>query len=84
MLLQGTLVLVGGATEENIRIFIALYVIGNFICLAATGFLLGPKAQCVKMWDPTRRFSTAFYLVMLIIVFAVAVAVCYGVCFCYV
>ena len=27
------------------------------------------------MWDPTRRYSTAFYLAMLIIVFSVAVAV---------
>jgi hypothetical protein len=29
----------------------------------------------MKMWDPTRRYSTAFYLVMLIVVLAVAVAV---------
>lgn len=26
------------------------------------------------MWDPSRRYTTAFYLAMLIIVFAVAVA----------
>jgi hypothetical protein len=73
--IQGTLVLVGGATEKNVRTFVVLYVIGNFIALCATGFLLGPKAQCVKMWHPTRRYSTAFYLIMLIVVLAVAVAV---------
>ena len=35
----------------------------------------GPKTQCNKMWHSKRRYTTAFYLVMLIIVFAVAVAV---------
>lgn len=70
------MVLVGGATNANIRTFVILYVLGNVIALCATGFLLGPKAQCVKMWHPTRRYSTAFYLTMLIVVLAVAVAVC--------
>jgi hypothetical protein len=73
--LQGTLTLFGGLTDANVRTFVILYVIGNVIALCATGFLLGPKSQCMKMWDPTRRYSTAFYLVMLIIVLAVAVAV---------
>ena len=36
---------------------------------------IGPKTQCNKMWHVRRRYTTAFYLVMLIIVFAVAVAV---------
>lgn len=71
--LIGTLTLVGGATDENIRIFIILYVIGNVIALCATGFLLGPRSQCRKMWAPTRRYTTAFYLLMLIVVFVVAV-----------
>jgi uncharacterized integral membrane protein len=69
------LVLFGGLTNANVRTFVILYVIGNVIALCATGFLLGPKSQCMKMWDPTRRYSTAFYLVMLIIVLAVAVSV---------
>lgn len=43
------------------------------IALCATGFLSGPKAQCKKMWLPTRRYSTAFYLIMIIVVFIVAV-----------
>lgn len=44
------------------------------IALCSTGFLLGPRSQCRQMFHPTRRYSTIFYLVMLIIVFAVAVA----------
>ena len=72
---QGTLTLIGGPTDKNIRTFVILYVIGNIIALCATGFLLGPKSQCIKMWHPTRRFSTAFYLIMLIVVLAVAVSV---------
>ena len=40
-----------------------------------TLFPKGPKTQCNKMWHVRRRYTTAFYLVMLIIVFAVAVAV---------
>eukprot|EP01038_Epipyxis_sp_PR26KG_P005403 gene5403-7487_t len=71
--LVGTLTLIGGPTTANIRIFACLYVFGNIIALCATGFLLGPKSQCTKMWAVTRRYSTAFYLFMLIIVFVVAV-----------
>jgi len=44
-----------------------------FIALCATGFLLGPRAQCTKMWLPIRRWSTAFYLLMLAVVLIVAV-----------
>ncbi len=43
-----------------------------FVALCATGFLSGPRAQCKKMWLPTRRWSTAFYLLMIIVVFVVA------------
>jgi len=70
--LIGTLVLFNGLSTSNVRIFAVLYVLGNIIALCATGFLLGPKAQCRKMWLPTRRWSTAFYLLMIIIVFIVA------------
>ncbi len=42
------------------------------VALMATGFLIGPKKQCVKMWDVTRRWSTGFYLLMLIVVLVVA------------
>jgi hypothetical protein len=42
------------------------------VALLATGFLIGPKKQCIKMIDPTRHWSTAFYLFMLIVVLVVA------------
>jgi len=71
---MGTMTLIGGPTSANISAFVALYVCGNVVALCATGFLLGPRRQCAKMWHPTRRYSTAFFLIMLIIVFAVAVA----------
>ena len=67
--------LIGGVTAENLRTFAILYVLGNIIALIATGFLLGPASQCKKMWAETRRYSTAFYLIMLIVVFAVAITV---------
>ena len=71
--LIGTLNLIGGFTDENVRMFALLYVGGNVVALCATGFLISPKKQCVNMWKPTRRFTTAFYLSMLIIVLVVAV-----------
>mmetsp|Transcript_13812 Transcript_13812/g.18886 ORF Transcript_13812/g.18886 Transcript_13812/m.18886 type:complete len:205 (-) Transcript_13812:157-771(-) len=71
--LIGTLVLFGGTSTSNIALFAVLYVLGNVIALLATGFLLGPRSQCTKMWAPTRRFTTAFYLIMIIVVFIVAI-----------
>ena len=70
----GTLTLIGGFSEQNVATFAALYVCGNLIALFATGFLLGPKNQCVKMWEIRRRYTTAFYLFMLIVVLVAAVA----------
>ena len=70
----GTVTLVGGFNQENVQTFAALYVSGNVIALGATGFLIGPKKQCINMWKPTRRYTTAFYLIMLIVVFVVAIA----------
>lgn len=71
--LVGSLVLLGGMTTQNLRTFAVLYVCGNVIALTATGFLLGPKQQCMKMWHPCRRYTTTFYLIMLIVVFVVAI-----------
>eukprot|EP01031_Cornospumella_fuschlensis_P045737 gene45737-55981_t len=71
--LIGTFILFGGTSTANVRIFALLYVFGNLIALCATGFLLGPRKQCIKMWLPTRRWSTAFYLLMIIVVFVVAI-----------
>lgn len=73
--------LIGGVNAENLRTFAILYVLGNIIALVATGFLLGPASQCKKMWAETRRYSTAFYLIMLIVVFSVAITV--GSCYSY-
>jgi hypothetical protein len=69
----GSLVLLGGFSTENVRTFVALYVVGQIISLLATGFLTGPRNQCVKMFDKTRRFSTIFFLTMIAVVFAVAI-----------
>ena len=73
-LLKGCFALIGGPTQKNIATFAVLFVVGNVVALMGTGFLLGPRTQCRKMWDPTRRFSAAFYLSMLVIVFALAVS----------
>ncbi|TFJ85970.1 hypothetical protein NSK_002790 [Nannochloropsis salina CCMP1776] len=69
----GTLSLIS-MTADGIRNFAALYVVGNIIALCSTGFLVGPKSQCKKMFDKTRRYSTILYIIMLIVVFAVALA----------
>mmetsp|Transcript_11223 Transcript_11223/g.33500 ORF Transcript_11223/g.33500 Transcript_11223/m.33500 type:complete len:179 (-) Transcript_11223:40-576(-) len=72
---MGTIVLASeGASKDGISMFVMLYILGNFIALGATGFLIGPKTQCKKMCDKTRRFSTIFWLLTLIVTFAVAVA----------
>ena len=70
----GTMTLIGGFTPKNVQTFAILYVVGNVIALSATGFLMGPKKQCTNMWKPNRWGTTSFYLIMLIVVFAVAVA----------
>eukprot|EP00981_Chlorochromonas_danica_P013866 scaffold6971_cov177-Ochromonas_danica.AAC.2 len=70
---QGVIVLFGGTSSNNVNTFIALYVVGNVVALCGTGFLLGPRSQCRQMFHPTRRWTTCFYLSMLIIVFSVAV-----------
>ena len=72
--LIGSLVLFGGFTQTNVTLFAILYVIGNVVSLCGTLFLIGPRKQCIKMWDSSRRWSTAFYLSMIIIVFAVGVS----------
>ena len=39
--LMGTLTLIGGPSQKNITTFAILYVVGNIVALAGTGFLLG-------------------------------------------
>lgn len=65
--------LIGGPSATNINVFVSLYVVGNVVALCGTGFLLGPRSQCRQMFHPTRRYTTAFYLSMLLIVFCLAV-----------
>ncbi|KAG5176745.1 Got1/Sft2-like family-domain-containing protein [Tribonema minus] len=69
----GTLLLIGGG-PAGIRGFAVLYVLGNLIALSGTGFLIGPKSHCKKMFHKNRRFAAIFYLVMLLVVFIAAVA----------
>ncbi len=69
----GSFILFDGFSEKNVTTFILLYILGTFMGLGGTLFLCGPKKQCIKMWDKTRRWSTGFYLSMLLIVFCVAV-----------
>merc|ERR1711916_374356 len=52
---MGTLTLIGGINDKNIRNFAVLYILGNIIALTATGFLVGPRQQCKKMFAKTRR-----------------------------
>ena len=68
-----TLSLMDGS-EQGLRNFALLYVLGNVIAICATGFLLGPRRQCKKMFHPTRRTACVIYLVLLIAVFACALA----------
>ena len=78
LVMQGTLLLVGSGmppSDSAVRTFAILYVLGNIITLCATGFLLTPQSQWSKMWDETRRYTTAFYLTMLVVVFALAITV---------
>mmetsp|Transcript_25566 Transcript_25566/g.78817 ORF Transcript_25566/g.78817 Transcript_25566/m.78817 type:complete len:179 (+) Transcript_25566:176-712(+) len=63
-----------GPTKDAIRNFAALYIVGNFIAIGATGFLIGPRRQCKKMCDKSRRFSCMFWITTLIVTFAIAVA----------
>ena len=59
-------------SSQGLTNFAVLYVLGNCIALCATGFLVGPRQQCHKMFDPTRRIACVIYLVLLITVFVLA------------
>ena len=65
----GTLTIIGG----KYKAFAALYSVGNFLSILSTGFLTGPKAQCKKMFDPTRRVASIAYIVLLITVFSLGI-----------
>ncbi|CAM9418043.1 unnamed protein product [Ascophyllum nodosum] len=52
--------------------FALLYCLGSLIAIGATGFLVGPKAQCKKMFHKNRRISCTVYLVLLVTVLVLA------------
>uniref|UniRef100_A0A7S3JV88 Vesicle transport protein n=1 Tax=Aureoumbra lagunensis TaxID=44058 RepID=A0A7S3JV88_9STRA len=52
--------------------FVVFYTLGNVMAIIGSLFLSGPRAQCKKMWDPTRRIATSVYL--LTIFFTIFVA----------
>ena len=61
----GTMILVsGGPNSETIRSFAALYIIGNFIAIAATLFLIGPKKQYVSFFFFKNIVSDFFFNVI--------------------
>jgi len=47
--------------------FALLYSFGNITALASTLFLMGPVAQCQKMFEPTRLIATILMLTFLIL-----------------
>lgn len=72
--LCSTIVLFGGYTAKNIRMFAILYILGNLIALIATAFFVGPRRLCKRMTHKTRRIGTAIWFILMIAVFACAVA----------
>mmetsp|Transcript_67708 Transcript_67708/g.187105 ORF Transcript_67708/g.187105 Transcript_67708/m.187105 type:complete len:184 (+) Transcript_67708:363-914(+) len=59
-------------SASGIKKFTTLYILGNIIALCATGFLVGPKSQCKKMFAKTRRITTVVWLVLLILTLVAA------------
>ena len=72
---MGTLMLLSkDPWKKRVTNFAILYVFGNFIAIAATGFLIGPRRQCKKMFSKTRRFACIFWLLMLVVTFALGLS----------
>uniref|UniRef100_A0A7S1TWS6 Vesicle transport protein n=1 Tax=Phaeomonas parva TaxID=124430 RepID=A0A7S1TWS6_9STRA len=55
--------------EEGLNNFAVFYTMGNVVALCSGLFLMGPGKQCTKMWDETRRITSAVYLSLILIVF---------------
>ena len=68
---QGYLILMKDGYSQ-IGPFVMLYIIGNFIAIFATMFVVGLKKQCKKMFDTTRRYTTCFWLFTLVLVLVLA------------
>jgi len=41
--------------------FVVFYTLGNVMAILGSLFLSGPRTQCKKMWDKTRRIATFVY-----------------------
>lgn len=72
-----TLTLVNGFSEENVRLFAILYILGNLIAILATMFFVGPRRMCKRMWHKTRRIGTGVWLFLMISVFVCALVLQY-------
>jgi hypothetical protein len=71
----GWLMLIGASKDrKKVSYFAVFYGFGQIIAVCSTCFLSGPKRQCKRMFDKTRRGATAFYLGMILLVMAVALA----------
>ena len=52
--------------------FVVFYTLGNVMAIAGSLFLSGPKTQCKKMWDKTRRIATCVYFLTIFFTLFVA------------
>mmetsp|Transcript_53435 Transcript_53435/g.68582 ORF Transcript_53435/g.68582 Transcript_53435/m.68582 type:complete len:138 (-) Transcript_53435:290-703(-) len=71
--IMGTLILVGGYTDKNIRMFAELYIIGNIIAISATAFFVGCRKLYQRMTAKTRRIGTAVWFSLMIAIFVCAI-----------
>jgi hypothetical protein len=59
-------------TDENMRKFAVLYIVGNCIAITATAIFVGPQKLCHRMTAKTRRIGTVVWLLSMVAVFAAA------------
>eukprot|EP00752_Nemacystus_decipiens_P002201 g2094.t1 len=52
--------------------FALIYCLGSLIAISATGFLIGPRRQCGKMFHKKRRIACILYIVLLFAVIILA------------
>ena len=70
--IMGSLVLLGGYSDANVRTFAELYVAGTATALCATALFVGPQRMCRKMVEKTRRIGTALWFLLVIGIFVAA------------
>ena len=72
LLTIGSLIRLKALIQGDPAPFVIYFTFGNLCAIASSFFLSGPKAQCKKMVDRTRRIATAFYLLTIFFTFFVA------------